>query len=521
MSTRSAVALADVIFATAAAAPFRRTNYVGMGMVNTSKYADTSVKHMLSSGQEILEEGWSDVIVLSPSQGLGHDVKQGSARFHRFDLVHKSTAEFSRAFEAMTGLSVSCAVSALGSPLGFPDLVSAVFLAGEGAYACHRTDKIQSRTRTKALNVHDSAIFLEAGSKWMCSSDSSEWEQPQQSGAMLLNCAFQGPGKGSQGQPLPYSTFAPRTFSPSLFPCVSFRQLADNQLVLTKRCSVAGLGSGSSSFDWKKSLEDPAEETRKRVNSTLETLVHTRQTIGGLVASTGQRPVVWALEAAYSFLSFRTAASQKSGEVANNMDDPTWWKGWPTGGFPNRTFVGPLKSGPAAGSVGAHNTFHFMHLNTLVSASTTRLFRRGDIPAIICMEGHGSEVQAAPASLQVYDADLDQGDMSLQEAHTPLSLCLYRSDPMRFKSPLVLFTAQAMLSFPPGVAFTPVEACLLAIQNHSHEKLSAYGSQTAAEQLTECRSMHAELEALTRILVVAEGVVFFDERHASDASTIF
>lgn len=285
-----------------------------------------------------------------------------------------------------------------------------------------------------------------------------------------------------------------------------------------RRCSVVGLGSGSDSQDWLQSMTQPVRLTKQAIQRRLQMLLGVRKHILGILGNKTQKALDYALDAAEEYLGARTAASQKSGELQSDMDNPDWWRGWPTGGFPNRTFIGELKPGRAASSVGAHNTFHFMHLHGMVSASSTRLLRRGDVPGILCMPGQHGTFEAAPPFAQVYDEPLRNPARKYRRPHAALALCLYRSDPLHFKSALVLFSAQAMLSFPPGVAFTPVEACLLAIDSHSLEKLSAFALDSPGAQHIECNKISDKLEALTRMLVVAEAIVFFDERHERDAS---
>ncbi len=512
----------DILFATSTAAPFRLTNYVGRGMINTSQLAGPCATCLQDLSDSVLEDGWEENMVFIPSHEVGSKVKSMTARLDRFDLVHSNTAEISRAFEVATGFSVSCSAVSLGSPLGFKSHASVVLLLQDSALSCSRTDHTQlGGTRTKALNLHDTMIFLEANSSWRCQEDEFGWDRTDMFNTMLLNCAFQGHGQAVVGQPIPMTPIAPRTFAPSLFPCIHTARVNKNQARLETRCSYVGLGSGASSSSWRLAAQRTDSQNRKVVKAMAKQLEATASTIIKLLKKGGLDPFLWALDAASDYLTHRTAKSQRSGEVETNMDDPKWWAGWPTGRFPNRTFVGALASGKHKSSVPAHNTFHFMHLNNHVSPMETRFLRRGDIPAMLCMEASASSSRqfvAAPPPYQMYHHSAQQEVAGFSTRHTPLSLCLYRSDPMRFKSPIMLFTAQAMLAHPPGVAFTPTEACVLAISTHSHEKLSAFAKMSLNQQLQHCKTMEKELRALARLLVVADAIVFFDERFARDAS---
>jgi hypothetical protein len=74
-----------------------------------------------------------------------------------------------------------------------------------------------------------------------------------------------------------------------------------------------------------------------------------------------------------------------------------------------------------------------------------------------------------------------------------------------------------MLAYPPGIAFTPLEACLLAFSWQKSQNRNPNGKNTD-NHLIACEKLNSELKALARLLVIAEAIVFFDESVKHDAS---
>ncbi len=159
--------------------------------------------------------------------------------------------------------------------------------------------------------------------------------------------------------------------------------------------------------------------------------------------------------------------------------------------------------------------------------TTDHLFGAVDNPHLV--RRNGSIARAATVStstnlcvgtakpLPVIDNNFDPNDQIAEDGMIPM-LLVYNADALRFKTPEIAAVAQAMVSYPPGVPFTAMDACVeglvqlrrqdhmfFAVQPGSPEARTSPAALLADWKI--CNSMNTTISRLALILTKLDALV--------------
>ena len=176
-----------------------------------------------------------------------------------------------------------------------------------------------------------------------------------------------------------------------------------------------------------------------------------------------------------------------------------------------------------------YTRFFGSHSPMLREAGLTTEHMFGTIDAPASAHANSSIAHAATVStsanlcvggrkkLQRLDSLFHTDDSSSGEGAVPM-LAIYNADVLRFRSPEVAAAAQAMVSYPPGIPFTPLDACVEGLVQMRRQDAAFFAthpessdSDTSPGALLHdwntCNGMNSTLSALASLLAKLNAVV--------------